>query len=139
MKNKERITLQETLSRQKRIERRNKLKKREADARRRVAQAWAKIGEGKKYRKAAARKASRAITAEICAELFDGILLQLSPRYADRSKTVQKRVLRRIVEKRQAQAMHREIGRSDNLFTSYIAGRASSRCMRTLKQVSLGQ
>jgi len=138
MKNREKITPQEKLRRQKLAEHREKIGKREADARRKVAQAWAKIGEGKKYRKAAAREASRATTAEIRAELFDGILLQLSPSYADRSIAIQKRVLRRIVEKRQAQAMLRETGRSDDLFASYIACRATSRCMRRLRQVAQG-
>ena len=70
-------------------------------------------------------------------ELFDGILLSLSPRNSSKSMSVQMRVLRRIAEKRQAQAAYKYIGRSENLFTEYMTSTCAKSSMRELHRYQM--
>ena len=104
----------------------------EANARRRVAKRWAMVGKGHGYKHAVVRQTAKDTINKIEDDLFDGILLSLSPRNSNKSMSLQKRLLRRIVEKRQAQAVFRKIGRSDDLFTTRIMDEGSCRCMREL-------
>lgn len=99
-----------------------------------VAKRWAIVGNSMKYKRAAVREASWNSLDEIKDEAFDGILIALSPHNSDKSMNVQKRVLRRIVEKRQAQIAHRYIGHTDDLMASHIASACSSKCMKKLHQ-----
>lgn len=99
-----------------------------------LAECWTIVGNSMKYRRAAVREASRNSLDDIKGDVFDGILIALSPHNSGKSMSVQKRVLRRIVEKRQAQIAHRYIGRTDDLLASRIVSVCSSRCMRRLHQ-----
>ncbi len=78
----------------------------EATARRKVNKNWQKVESSNKYRAALARSLCRATTDRIADEVLDGIFLNLNERNRDKSSAEQKRLLRRIVEKRQAQAIH---------------------------------
>ena len=104
----------------------------EANARRRVAKRWAMVGKGHGDKHAVVRQTAKDTINKIEDDLFDGILLSLSPRNSNKSMSLQKRLLRRIVEKRQAQAVFRKIGRSDDLFTTRLMDEGSCRCMREL-------
>lgn len=104
----------------------------EANARRKVAKRWAKIGNGTGYKHAAARQSAKETATKIESEVFDGILLSLSPRNSKRSQSQQRRLLRRIVEKRQAQAAFRRIGRSEDLFAPRLMDECSCHCMHEL-------
>ena len=102
------ITTSENKSRKnKRSIRAEKRRATEAKARRKVSEEWQHIELTCKYRQAVAKIIGMNTTDRIAAEVLDGILLNLSARNSDKSPTEQKRLLRRIVEKRQAQAMHR--------------------------------
>ncbi|MCQ2488858.1 MAG: hypothetical protein MJ143_06280 [Clostridia bacterium] len=90
-------------------------KRTEANARRKVAKDWAHLSRcSKKYKKAVAREFTSRTTQMMKEELFDGILLNLRCQERGKSYNEQKRILRRIVEKRQAQAAFHHIGRRNS-------------------------
>lgn len=108
----------------------------EADARRKVSKSWALVAQGANYRKAAVKGSCNRLT-QILEEVFDGILLNLSGRNGIKSYTCQKRILRRIVEKLQAQSAHRLAGRSDNMFTRQLQRYCTSQSLDCLKRYKL--
>lgn len=109
-------------------------KRTEANARRRVAKAWARTGSCMGYKRAAVRETYRSTVENMEEELFDGIILSLSLRNSRKSMSVQMRVLRRIAEKRQAQAAYRYIGRSEDLLTEKVLSTCGKSCMRELRR-----
>lgn len=96
------------------------------------AGAWRKMQKGKRYALFAAKEASMHIEQEIKKDLFDGILLCLSSRNEGASMARKRRVLRRIVERKQAQATFRFVGRGDGLLAASVVNRCSSMCMDRL-------
>lgn len=109
----------------------------EANARRKVAKSWALVAQSVKYRKATVKESCNRLTQILEEELFDGILLNLSGRNGMKSYTCQKRILRRIVEKRQAQSAHRLAGRSDNMFTRQLQRYCTSQSLDCLRRYQL--
>ena len=101
---------------------------------RNVARSWAIVGNSMRYKRAAVKEVSWNSLDDIKVEVFDGILITLSPHNSGKSLNVQKRLLRRIVEKRQAQIAHRYIGHTEDLTASHIASAYSSKCMMMLLQ-----
>lgn len=114
-----------------------KSKKAEASARRKVAKSWELVAKGVKYRKAAAKESCGRLTQILEGELFDGILLNLKGRNGMKSYACQKRILRRIVEKRQAQSAHRRAGRSGNRFTKQLQHYCASQSLGCLQHYQL--
>ena len=112
------------------------LKKRqaEANARRKVNEKWECVESLRCYQKAAVREGCNNITATIEEECFDGILLHLSSRSESKSYNSQKRILRRIVEKRQAQSIHRTIGRTTDRFSTHMKVRSISSSVSELRR-----
>lgn len=94
-----------------------------------VEEAWGKVSMSRRYRKAVAKEFCKDITTSLIDECVDGVCLNLSECNNMKSEAVQKRVLRRIVEKRQAQATHRRVGRTENLFATHIEKRCCSKSM----------
>lgn len=74
----------------------------EAASRRQVVQRWQQLAQRFKYQKAASRASCSRTTQMLEEDLFNGILLNLNERNSKKSYCSQKRILRRIVEKRQA-------------------------------------
>ena len=109
----------------------------EANARRKVAKSWALVAQSVKYRKATVKESCDRLTQILEDELFDGILLNLSGRNGMKSYTCQKRILRRIVEKRQAQSAHRLAGRSGNMFTRQLQRYCASQSLNSLRRYQL--
>ena len=99
---------------------------------RRLAKAWESTSKMVSYKYASARESNRKIISDAKEMLYDGILLSLSHRNSDKSSPVQQRLLRRIIEKRQAQAIHRIAGRSQDRLARRMTRAYSSRCMRKL-------
>lgn len=99
-----------------------------------VAKRWAIVGDSMRYKRAAVREASWNSLDDIKEEAFDGILITLSSHNSGKSLNVQKRILRRIVEKRQAQIAHRYMGHTDDLTASHLASVYISKCMEMLHQ-----
>ena len=111
-----------------------KSKKAEANARRKVNKSWEKVEHTPRYRSASAKEVCDTITKKIEIEVFDGILLNLSIKSQSKALTVQNRILRRIVEKRQAQANHKKFGRTGDLTSIYISITGTSRCMEAIRK-----
>lgn len=104
----------------------------EANARRKVSKNWAFLANGVNYRKAAVKESCQRTTLLVEDELFDGIFLNLHVRNSVKPCSEQKRILRRIVEKRQAQQTHHNVGRTNNRTASYLLQYCTSRCMAKL-------
>lgn len=111
-----------------------KNKKAEANARRKVNKSWEKVEHTPRYRSASAKYVCDAITRKIEIEVLDGILLNLSIKSQAKSPSVQNRILRRIIEKRQAQANHKKFGRTENLTSIHISITGTSRCMEAIRK-----
>ena len=113
---------------------RNTRRETEAAARRRLAQEWERAARNNGYRIRSAQESCMRTTRKIADELFDGIFLNLNERNNKKSPNVQKRILRRIVEKRQAQAAHRNARKCtyENRFTSHMHRRNTGYCMSDL-------
>lgn len=111
-----------------------KSKKAEANARRKVSKSWEKVEHIPRYRSASAKYVCDAITRKIEIEVLDGILLNLSIKSQAKSPSVQNRILRRIIEKRQAQANHKKFGRTENLTSIHISITGTSRCMEAIRK-----
>lgn len=115
-----------------RLSKTQKMRRKEAKARREMNKKWERMEIMPKYRHAIIRQSCRDITALIQDECFDGILLQLNPRSESKSYKEQKRLLRRIIEKRQAQAIHRKIGRTNDRFASHMKHHSTSKSANDL-------
>ena len=111
-----------------------KSKKAEANARRKVNKSWEKLEHTPRYRSASAKCVCGTITRKIEIEVLDGILLNLSIKNQAKSPSVQNRILRRIVEKRQAQANHKKFGRTEDLTSIHISITGTSRCMEAIRK-----
>lgn len=106
----------------------------EANARRKVNKSWEKVEHTPRYRSASAKYMCDTITRKIEIEVLDGILLNLSIKSQTKSPSVQNRILRRIVEKRQAQANHKKFGRTEDLTSIHISITGTSRCMEAIRK-----
>ena len=111
-----------------------KSKKAEASARRKVNKSWEKMEHTPRYRSASAKEICNTITKKIEVEVLDGILLNLSIKSRNKSASVQNRILRRIVEKRQAQANHNKYGRTEDLTLVHVSITNISRCMEAIRK-----
>ena len=109
-----------------------KNKKAEANARRKVNKSWEDVEHTPRYRSASAKYVCDTITRKIEIEVLDGILLNLSIKSQTKSPSVQNRILRLIVEKRQAQANHKKFGRTEDLTSIHISITGTSRCLEAI-------
>ena len=73
-------------------------------------------------------------TDKIEIEVLDGILLNLNIRSKMKPSKVQDRILRRIIEKRQAQANHKKHGRSEDFTSMHITLACTSKCMKDIRK-----
>lgn len=111
-----------------------KSKKAEVNARSKINKSWEKVEHTQRYRTASANEVCDTITKKIEVEVLDGILLSLSIKSQGKSMSVQNRILRRIVEKRQAQANHKKHGRTEDLTSIHITITNTSRCMEAIRK-----
>ena len=111
-----------------------KNKKAEANARRKVNKSWEKVEHTPRYRSASAKYVCDTITRKIEIEVLDGILLNLSIKSQTKSPSIQNRILRRIVEKRQAQANHKKFGRTEDLTLVHISITGTSRRIEAIRK-----
>lgn len=111
-----------------------KSKKAEANARRKVNKSWEKVEHTPRYRCASAKDVCNTITKKIEIEVLDGILLNLNIKSQMKPSSVQNRILRRIIEKRQAQANHKKHGRTEDLTSIHVSITSASRCMEAIRK-----
>ena len=107
-------------------------KRKDAKVRRELARKWSKMSHMIGYQKAAVKESCKRLTSQLEEELFDGILLNLQSKSCARSFGIQKRIVRRIVEKRQAQLVHCKVGRTSDGFARHMSQRCASRSMEDL-------
>lgn len=110
----------------------NKQKKVERNARRKVAETWANVSNKTAYKKAAVKYYGAEATYKIENEFFDGIFISLKERHDEKSYRERKRMLRRIVEKRQAQMTHKYVGRTPDRLATYLSRQSTGKSMRTI-------
>lgn len=103
-----------------------------AKAHRKVNKYWQKVESTGKYCKAAVRMAGWNTTDRIANEVLDGIFLSFNARNEEKSTSEQKRLLRRIVEKRQAQAIHAKTRKSRDRKTTVAVIINTSKCLERL-------
>lgn len=114
---------------------RDNRKRAEANARRKMAMDWDRVAHGIRYKRAATMEFCRRTTLQMEKELFDGILLNLKGRRAiAMSYNKQKRILRRIVEKRQSQQAYRKAGRSSNRLLNHMQQQCISDSLNKMKR-----
>ena len=111
-----------------------KSKKAEANARRKLNKSWEKMEHTQRYRSASAKEVCVTITKNIEIDVLDGILLNLSIKSQTKPTSVQNRLLRRIVEKRQAQANHNKYGRTKDLTSVHVSITNISRSMEAIRK-----
>lgn len=111
-----------------------KKKKAEANARREVNKRWKKIEHSSRYRSISAKEVCDTITKKIETEMLDGIFLNLNTKNQKKSVNVQNRILRRIAEKRQAQANHKKYGHMENRFSIHVSIASTSNCMKVIRK-----
>lgn len=111
--------------------------KSEAKARRKANAQWKCLTHHPKYQAAAVRDSSSRTTQLLEEELFDDFFLSLHEHNSVKSYNEQKRILRRIVEKRQAQSTRRRTNRTDDRFVSHLQRHSTSQSMSDLHRYQL--
>lgn len=114
-------------------------RKAEAKARKRIAEQWEHTLSTASYRLWAATAYSKLKCSRLKAELFCDSLPKAIDRRNGKSSASLKRALRRIVEKRQAQAIHKMLGHSESLLYASLVNKCTSLCMEELHEVWVGK
>ena len=95
---------------------------------------WMFLETTRNYRRSLAEETGNKTTKALKSELLDGLFITLNDRNSSKSDKEQARLVRRIVEKRQAQAAHHKIGRTDDLYASKVSRGNVCRCMSAIRQ-----
>lgn len=88
-----------------------------------------------KFRYSMMKDVCKKTTDIIKEEIMDGLFFSLNNRNDLMSENKKRRIVRRIVEKRQAQASHHIVGRTDNLFNASIANECISSCWSEINRL----
>lgn len=115
----------------------SKGKKDRALYRKQIADGWMHVEKGERYQRFALKESCYRITDNIKEEMMDGIFLSLNERNDSKPYSVQKRTLRRIAEKRQAQAVHHTIGHTHNSYAQHMTRTSVSKCMEAIRRRQL--
>ena len=99
---------------------------------RKLNENWKRVENSGRYQRANVKDAALKTSRGIEQELLDGIFLNLNERSQEKSYKVQGRILRRIVEKRHAQATHKVYGRHDDLDSRYLIALCTRDCMKRI-------
>lgn len=99
-----------------------------------IAEAWQRKGRTRDYRRAASKAVTNRVDRMIAEDVLDGVPLSLGVARNGATAGVQRRVLRRIVEKRQAQAICRVWGNNAGLFGERLTRRRTGRCISELQR-----
>ena len=99
-----------------------------------IAEAWQRKSRTRDYRRAASKVVTNRTNEMIVKDVLDGVLLNLDVARNGATASVQRRVLRRIVEKRQAQAICRVWGNNAGLFGERLTRRCTGRCVSELQR-----
>lgn len=95
---------------------------------------WMYTESTPKYRIAATKAVCESTTQKIEIEVLDGLLLRLKVKNQHKSLSVQNHLLRRIVEKIQAQANHKKNGRTCDCSFACLSICCTSRCIKEINK-----
>ena len=95
---------------------------------------WTALEKRTRYIKWVEKDIFKNEVIKVKRDLFEGIFLTLDERNGHKSRSVQKRLLRRIVEKRLAQASHRRIGRMNGALIGYFIKSNVGKSMESLRR-----
>lgn len=76
--------------------------------------------------------------SDIKEELLDGIFFSLNGEYNDKPRHVQLRLVRQLVERRQAKAVHKIVGHTDSRLKASLVNAAYSQSMMSIEQAQHG-
>ena len=91
-----------------------------------LAKSWEKASKEVSYERALARESNEQIIKKAKDKLYDRVMLEQSKRNGDQS---QHEILRSIIEKRQAQAIHENIDYGEALYVSSNGNVYYRRCI----------
>lgn len=97
-----------------------KAKIKAAEMRRKECKDWQRVATSRRYVRAASKLACNRFTWEIEENIIEGTFIALNERNEAKSLSVKKRILRRIVEKRSGQAVHRMVGNRHDMLNSHL-------------------
>jgi len=100
-------------------------------------QRWSYVEKQHPYRYAVIKNTYNDEETKIKDNCLDGILLSLNTRSRGKSLRVQYRILRRIVNKRMAQAIHKKNGRSGDRLYQHLSTAYTSKCMKALRNIQM--
>lgn len=126
--------ISDLLSRKKRRGRKRKTQRTASS--KKWAKTWKRVGSRIAYQRAAAKASCHRTTEHIENEFFDGIFLNLRCS-ENKSYNMQKRILRRIVEKRQAQSAYHSVRHSQSRFSEQLTRHCVSVSMGALRRFCL--
>jgi hypothetical protein len=112
----------------------NNSKRAKTNARQKTNKRWKYVEASARYCQAAIGQLCSVITNKIEMEVLDGIFLNLKVKSQVKPSHVQERILRRIIEKRLAQASHKIHGRPENLTTIHVTRTSTSKCMEDIRK-----
>ena len=94
-----------------------------------LAKSWEKASKEVSYKRALARESNEQIIKKAKDKLYDRVMLEQSKRNGDQSQEMQHEILRSIIEKRQAQAIHENIDYGEALYVSSNGNVYYRRCI----------
>lgn len=95
---------------------------------------WAHVAQGNHYAKAVAKQNYFETSRELTDQLMDGGEICLSQRHSTKSTKVQRRIMRRIAEKRLAQKTWRHVTQPLGRYISHAVEHSTGKCMADVRQ-----
>lgn len=94
-----------------------------------LAKSWEKASKKVSYKRASARESNEQIVKKAKDELYDRVMLEQSEHNSDQRQKMQHEILRSIIEKRQASAVHKNIDYDEGLYVSSNGNVYYRRCI----------
>lgn len=94
-----------------------------------LAKSWEKASKEVSYKRALAKESNEQIVNKAKDKLYDRVMLEQSERNGDQSQKMQHEILRSIIEKRQASAVHKNIGYGEARYVSSNGNVYYRRCI----------
>lgn len=94
-----------------------------------LAKSWEKASKEVSYKRASARESNEQIVKKAKDKLYDRVMLEQSDHNGDQSQKMQHEILRSIIEKRQTQAVHKNIDNGEALYVSSNGNVYYRRCI----------
>lgn len=94
-----------------------------------LAKSWEKSSQKVSYKRASVRESNEQIVKKAKDKLYDRAMLEQSERNGDQSQKMQHEILRSVIEKRQASAVHKNIDNGEALYVSSNGNVYYRRCI----------